>query len=93
MKSLFEPRSLSPVLLLVGICLAMSGCQRSPSIDIFGSFFPVWFFCMLGGLLITFVIRYFLRRLRLDQEMGPLVIIYPCMTALFSFILWLVFFP
>lgn len=93
MKSILVQRSLPEILLSVGICLAMSGCQRGPSIDIFGSFFPVWFFCILGGLLMTFIARYFLIRLRLDQEMGPLVIIYPCVAALSSFMLWLIFFP
>ncbi|MCE3236351.1 MAG: hypothetical protein K0Q50_2542 [Vampirovibrio sp.] len=76
----------------LGIVTGLSGCQRGPSVDIFGSFFPVWFFCLLGGFTLTFIARSLLVRTRLDQDIGPLVIVYPCLTALFSSVLWLIFF-
>lgn len=78
---------------LAGLCVSLSGCQRGPSVDLFGSFFPVWFFCLMGGFVLTLIARYLLIWSRLDQEVGPLVIIYPCLGALFSMILWLIFFP
>jgi len=28
------------------ICLLCSGCGRAPSVDIIGSFFPVWMVCL-----------------------------------------------
>jgi hypothetical protein len=78
---------------LSALCVCLSGCERSPSVDVFGSYFPVWFFCILVGLALMLITRYILIRTRLDQEIGPLAVIYPCLTALFSFILWYIFFP
>jgi hypothetical protein len=80
-------------LVLLLLCASLSGCERGPSVDIFGSFFPVWFFCILGGIVLMLISRAILIWTRLDQEIGPLVIMYPCLAALYSFILWFIFFP
>lgn len=72
--------------------LILAGCQRAPSVDVLGSFFPIWIFCITGGILLTLMARLLLARTKLDADMGPAAIIYPSLAALFSCALWLVFF-
>lgn len=72
--------------------LVLTGCERAPSINVLGSFFPAWLFCILAAIALTVASRFLLIRARLDAELGPGVVIYPCMAALFAFSLWLIFF-
>jgi len=67
----------------------MASYRLPPSVDILGSFFPIWIFCLVAGLLLTLVIRLLLVRARLDAEIGPRVI---SMVALFACSFWLVCF-
>ena len=66
--------------------------SHSPSLDIFGSFLPIWMLCIAAAVLLTLVARLVLIRARLDGELGPRVVIYPSMAALFACVIWLVFF-
>lgn len=66
--------------------------SRAPFVDILGSFFPIWIFCLLAGILLTLGARFVLIRLGLDGELGPRAIVYPSMVALIACSLWLVFF-
>lgn len=77
--------------LVLGLAL-LGGCQRAPSFDVLGSFFPVWMFCILAGVLLTSLVRLVLTRARIAQELGPTVVVYPSFAALFSFSIWLLFF-
>jgi hypothetical protein len=70
----------------------LAGCQRAPSIDILGSFFPIWIFCIGAGILITIGVRFALVRLDVDRYVGPGLLVYPSMSALFACLLWLAFF-
>ena len=49
MQSLKKSALALPVLLL-------TGCSRSPSFDILGSFFPAWLLCLLSALLLSLVL-------------------------------------
>jgi hypothetical protein len=64
----------------------------APSVDIIGSFFPVWMVCLIGAVILTFVARYVLAKSRLDTEVGPVAVFYPCLIILFTSLLWLTFF-
>ena len=66
--------------------------SHSPSLDVFGSFFPIWMLCIVAAVLLTLATRVVLIRARLDDELGPCVVIYPSMVALFACAIWLVFF-
>jgi len=70
----------------------LCGCQRAPSVNILGSFFPIWIFCMVAGILLTVVARALLVRSRLESELGPLIVIYPSLAAFFACALWLLCF-
>lgn len=66
--------------------------SHAPSLDVFGSFFPIWMLCIGAAVLLTLAAHFLLIRLRLAGELGPRIIIYPSMVALFACVIWLVFF-
>ena len=76
-----------------GICapalLLMTGCGRAPSFDILGSFFPAWLVCLVIAILLTAVSRSLLSRY---TEIAWPVLVYPSLTAVFTFALWIVLF-
>lgn len=67
----------------------MSG---APTVDVFGSFFPIWMFCIGAAIVVTLAIRSLLVYARLDGELGPRAIVYPSMVALIACVIWLVWF-
>lgn len=77
---------------LVAISILLAGCGRAPSVDLLGSFFPVWMFCLTIAVIAAFAIRWILVRLRLESEVGPLALFYPSVVILLTSLLWLVFF-
>jgi hypothetical protein len=72
--------------------LLCTGCGRAPSVDIIGSFFPVWMICLTLAIIFAFVVRYLLLRYRLESEVGPVALFYPSVVVLFTCLLWLIFF-
>ena len=70
----------------------LTGCGHAPSIDIIGSFFPVWMLCLTIAVILTFIARMFLRKFQLETEVGPLALFYPSLVTLFTSVLWLIFF-
>ena len=76
-------------------CLALmicTGCSRAPSVELIGSFFPGWMFCIVGALAFTGLIRTALVRRELEARVGPLVVFYPGLLVAISCLLWLIFF-
>ena len=73
-------------------CLVCTGCSRAPSISIIGSFFPVWMVSLVAGVVLAFAVRFLLLRHRLESEVGPVALFYPSVVALFTCLLWLIFF-
>ena len=80
------------LLRLTILCLFCTGCNHAPSIDVIGSFFPVWMLCLIVAIVLTFVARSLLLRFQLETEVGPAALFYPCMVVLFTCLLWLIFF-
>jgi hypothetical protein len=70
--------------------LLLAGCSRAPSLDILGSFFPAWLICFISAILLTIICRLVLLRLHMKLDL-PLMV-YPGLTALFTFALCLIFF-
>lgn len=66
--------------------------EYAPSVDLFGSFFPIWMICIAAGAALTFAARRLFIRARLDDQLGPRLIVYPSMVTLFACTIWLVFF-
>jgi YtcA family len=76
-----------------GVCvpalLVTMGCGRAPSFDILGSFFPAWLVCLVVAIVLTVVSRSLLSR---HAEIVWPVLVYPSLTAVFTFVLWIVLF-
>jgi hypothetical protein len=70
--------------------LLLAGCSRAPSVDILGSFFPAWLFCLVLAVLLAALVRLVMARLRV-QVVLP-ILVYPSVAALLTFTLWLIFF-
>ncbi len=81
-------RLLKRVLLLAPLLLA--SCSRAPSFDILGSYFPAWLICLALSVVLTVVVRWLLLRLQIAVVIP--IVVYPSLTALFAFGMWLVFY-
>ncbi len=88
---LHKPRTTLCLTTLAGVCL-LAGCGRAPSFNILGSFFPAWLICMVAGILLAAAVHWTLGSLKRETLIAWGVITYPCLAALFAFILWLTFF-
>ena len=78
---------LLPLLLVAPL---LSGCSRAPSVEVLGSFFPAWLVCFIVAIVLTALARLALLRLRVELALP--ILVYPSLAALFTFLLWLVFF-
>ncbi|MGN7741541.1 YtcA family lipoprotein [Pseudomonas sp. 22526] len=87
MPILTRPRQ---ALLLTSVLLG--GCSMPPSLVLFGAAFPDWLFCVAGGVIGMVLIHMLLGRYDMRQQLGPLALSYPMITALLAVSLWLVLF-
>lgn len=83
---------LIPVLLPAILAGCRSMRDRSPTIDVLGSYFPAWLLCIVVGLALTLVTRQLLVGFKLNVHLHPAALVYPGMTLLFTLAVWLVFF-
>ncbi len=74
------------------LLLLATGCSRAPTFNLLGSFFPAWILCGVLGIVLTVIVRMYLVHIDFEKELSPLIVVYPCMAAFFTFTLWLVFF-
>jgi hypothetical protein len=77
---------------VAALLLFATGCSRAPTFNLLGSFFPAWILCGVIGIVLTVAVRMFLVRIDFEKELSPLIVVYPCMAAFFTFTLWLLFF-
>src|ERR1051326_2607348 len=66
--------------------------HRSPTIDILGSYFPAWMICIVSGLTFTLVTRWIIRAYHLEAYASPAPLIYSCLTIIYTFLTWLIFY-
>jgi hypothetical protein len=76
----------------LAVSLICSGCSRAPSVDILGSFFPVWMICLTSSVVLIFGVRYLLVRYKVEQDVGPLALFYPSAVILLTCLMWLILF-
>jgi hypothetical protein len=69
--------------------LLLTGCGRAPAFDVLGSFFPAWLVCFAVGILLAVICRSLLQP---RVEIAFPVLVYPSLTAIFTFALWLALF-
>ena len=74
------------------VIVSATGCSRAPTFNILGSFFPAWILCGVLGIALAAIVRVIFVRTNFEQELSPLILIYPCLAAFFTFTIWLLFF-
>jgi hypothetical protein len=81
---------------LTGFALAapllLAGCSHAPEYSIFGSFFPVWIFCAVGGLILTTGVRVLVDRTAIAEHLAAPVLLYLSMATFLACVLWLLFY-
>jgi hypothetical protein len=78
--------------LVAALSFVLTGCARAPSIDVLGSFFPVWMVCVTAAVILAFFARNLVVRCKLESYVGPVALFYPSIVVSFSCLLWLIFF-
>ena len=48
--------------------------------------------CIVSGLTLTFVTRWIIRAYHLERYASPAPLIYPCLTIIYTFLTWIVFY-
>jgi len=69
--------------------LVLVGCSHAPEYSIFGSFFPVWIFCSVGGLILAAGARVVIARTAIAGHLAAPVLFYLSMAIFLSCMLWL----
>jgi hypothetical protein len=81
---------------LAGLSLAaplvLVGCSHAPEYSIFGSFFPVWIFCSVSGLVLAMGARAVIARTAIAEHLAAPVLLYLGMATFFACLLWLLFY-
>jgi hypothetical protein len=72
--------------------LMSTACSHAPEYSIFGSFFPAWIFCAVGGLLLMVGARVLIARAAIAKHLPAPVLFYLSMAIFFACMLWLVFY-
>jgi hypothetical protein len=83
-------RQLGAVSLTVPFTLV--GCSHAPEYSIFGSFFPAWIFCSVGGLVLATGARALIARTAIAEHLAAPVLFYLGMATFLSCVLWLLFY-
>jgi hypothetical protein len=81
---------------LAGLSLAAPlvsvGCSHAPEYSIFGSFFPVWIFCSVGGLVLATGARAAIARTPIAEHLAAPMLFYLGMATFLACVLWLLFY-
>jgi hypothetical protein len=72
--------------------LGLVGCSHAPEYSIFGSFFPAWIFCSVGGLLLMAGARALILRTAIAEHLAAPVLFYISMATFLACMLWLMFY-
>jgi hypothetical protein len=77
--------------ILILAAVALAGCNRNPSVEIVGSYFPGWMICLTLGIALT-AITHALLPSPIQHRIGHPAVVYPAMVTLFTCTLWLLLF-
>jgi len=72
--------------------LVLVGCSHAPEYSIFGSFFPVWIFCSVGGLVLAAGVRVVIGRTAIAEHLAAPVLFYLSVAIFLACMLWLLFY-
>jgi hypothetical protein len=74
------------------VLLTLVGCSHAPEYSIFGSFFPAWIFCSVGGLVLAAGARVLIARSAIAEHLAAPVLFYLTMAIFLTCMLWLLFY-
>jgi YtcA family len=74
------------------VLLTLVGCSHAPEYSIFGSFFPAWIFCSVGGLVLAAGARVLIVRSAIAEHLAAPVLFYLTMAIFLTCMLWLLFY-
>jgi len=77
---------------VIATSVALGGCERVPSINVLGAYFPSWMLCILVGVVLTIVSRRVFAAAGLEPRIGLGGLVYPALALLFTLATWLIFF-
>jgi hypothetical protein len=80
------------IFLLSVALLFFGGCAHSPTLDVYGSYFPAWIVCIVTGIVITVIARLLLVAAGINEYMRFKQALYCCMAVFFTLAVWLIFF-
>lgn len=80
------------ILVITGFLAVYFLSYRSPTIDIVGSYFPAWMICIVSGLTFTLIARWIIQVRHWEPYVGPAPLIYTCLTIIFTFATWILFY-
>jgi hypothetical protein len=72
--------------------LMLAGCSHAPEYSIFGSFFPVWIFCSIGGLVLMTGARALVARSAIAEHLSAPILFYLATATFLACVLWLLFY-
>lgn len=72
--------------------LFLTGCGRSPSVNVLGSYFPSWLACAVFGILIATILGFLLRHWELEERIQKLPLFYCSVALIVACIVWLTLF-
>ena len=74
------------------IVLAVSGCNSSPTLDLFGSYFPAWMLCAAIGVVAAVVIRQVLGVAGINDYVVAPLLTYAGLAVSATLLIWLLWF-
>jgi hypothetical protein len=88
----YRSRNTASARLASTLVFALTGCGRSPSFNVLGSYFPGWIACMVASILLTALVRLVLNRLQWEQHVPALPLFYFSIALLIACLIWLIAF-
>lgn len=74
---------------VAALSLGMGGCvaQTSPSLPLFGAYFPSWLICTTAGVIGAVLMRGVFIKLGIDEVLPWRLLVYACLAAGIGFVL------
>ncbi len=76
----------------VAIALPVGACNYSPTMDLFGSYFPAWMLCAAAGIVATVIIRQILAAAGINDYVVAPLLTYAGLAVSGTLLTWLIWF-
>jgi hypothetical protein len=76
----------------VAIALPLAACDFSPTMDLFGSYFPAWMLCAAAGIAATVIIRQILAVAGINDYVVAPLLTYAGFAVSATLLAWLIWF-